>query len=140
MFTTEKKPSEITFRSDCMSAHRRAVVAASRTFLQTRGAPEGAATMVVFRELLTNAILHGHTNGAKVSVYARIRHLEKGHFAVTVQDSGDGFDYRRIAEGTVPEDPRKVSRRGYFLIRSLSRRIEFNEKGNRITAYVTENG
>ena len=140
MFDIEESPSAITFRSNCMATHSSAVVAACKRFLQKRGAPEGAATMVVFRELINNAIEHGNRNASESGVYARIEHLGDSHFAVTVQDKGDGFDYQRVAKGPLPEDPRKVCHRGYFLIRSLSDRIEFNEKGNHITAYVTENG
>ncbi len=138
MFVTEESPSAITFKTDCMAPHSGAVVAACKRFLQKRGAPEGAATMVILRELISNAIEHGNKNAAENGVYARVEHLGESHFAVTVQDKGEGFDYRRVAKGPLPEDPRKVRHRGYFLIRSLSDQIEFNEKGNRITAYVTE--
>jgi anti-sigma regulatory factor (Ser/Thr protein kinase) len=140
MFDIKRSPTSITFRSDCMETHRSAVVAASKTFLQTRGAPEGAATMVVFRELLSNAITHGNRNADERCVSARIEHVGGVSFAVTVQDNGEGFDYERAANGAVPEDPRRALQRGYFLIRSLSNRIAFSEKGNSITAYVTENG
>ncbi len=96
--------------------------------------------MVVLRELISNAIDHGNRNAAESGVYIRLEYLGDSHFAVTVQDNGKGFDYQRVARGRLPEDPRKVRHRGYFLIRSLSDRIEFSEKGNHITVYVTENG
>ena len=140
MFDIEENSSAITFRSDRMATYRSAVVSECKNFLQKQGAPEGAATMVVFRELMNNAIKHGNRNAVESGVYARVEHVGDSHFAVTVQDKGKGFDYQRVAKGRLPEDPRKVRHRGYFLIRSLSDRIEFNEKGNHITAYVTEAG
>jgi anti-sigma regulatory factor (Ser/Thr protein kinase) len=121
-----------------MAPHSSSVVAACKKFLQKRGAPEGAATMVVLRELISNANEHGNRNADKSGVYARIEHLGDSHFAVTVQDNGEGFDHALVAKRSLPEDPRKMCHRGYFLIRILADRIEFNEKGNHITAYVTE--
>ena len=140
MFDIEESFSAITFKTDCMTQQSSAVVTACKRFLQKRGAPEGAATMVVLRELISNTIKHGNRNAAESDVYAKIEHLGDSHFTVTVQDKGEGFDYQRVAKGPLPEDPRKVRHRGYALIRSLSDRIEFNEKGNHITAYVTEAG
>ena len=140
MFDIKESLSDITFKSDCMAPHSSAVVTACKRFLQKRGAPEGAATMVVLRELISNAIKYGNRNAAENGVYARIEHLGDSHFAVTVQDDGEGFDYQHVAKGPLPEDPRKVRHRGYSLIRSLSDRIEFSEKGNHITAYITEAG
>lgn len=139
MLTIKESHSDITFRADCMAASRSDVVAACKTFLLARGAPEGAATMVIFRELLSNAIWHGNKNTDEPWVSARIEHLGDDSFSVTVQDNGEGFDYERDARGDIPEDLRRGNRRGYFLIRVLSERIEFSEKGNCITAYISEN-
>jgi len=140
MFDMKESLAAITFKSNCMAPHSSDVVTACKRFLQKKGAPEGAATMVVLRELISNAIKYGNRNTAESGVYAKIEHLGNSHFAVTVQDDGEGFDYQHVAKGPLPEDPRKVLHRGYSLIRSLSDRIEFNEKGNHITAYLTETG
>ncbi len=79
MFKIEESPSAITFRSDRMATYRSAVVSECKNFLQKQGAPEGAATMVVFRELMNNAIKHGNKNAVEndlvCQITCRVTHL-----------------------------------------------------------------
>jgi anti-sigma regulatory factor (Ser/Thr protein kinase) len=55
---------------------------------------------------------------------------------VTVEDEGPGFNYGAVRM-SLPDDPRRLQNRGYVLIKSLSEKLEFNDRGNCVTAYVS---
>ncbi|MBA7522189.1 hypothetical protein ES705_14306 [subsurface metagenome] len=92
--------------------------------------------MIVLRELLLNALIHGNKSVAERHIKCRIEKLEKAEFRIEVEDEGNGFDYQNL-DMRLPKNPHRLKRRGYILINALSDRIEFNSRGNCITAYVT---
>ena len=104
-------------------------------FFELAGVTEPSALDLVLQELLVNAIKHGNGNEVSNVVKCRIASLEGRAFEIVVEDEGRGFDYRKLRM-KLPEDPRKVARRGYMLINALADRIEFNETGNRVTVQV----
>jgi anti-anti-sigma factor len=38
---------------------------------------------------------------------------------------------------TLPEDPRRIRNRGYALVNAFSDQIDFNDRGNRVSVYIT---
>ena len=94
--------------------------------------------MIVLRELLLNALIHGNNNVPERHIKGRIEKLEKARLRIEVEDEGSGFDYQNL-DMRLPENPRHLKRRGYILINALSDHIKFNSRGNCITAYVTLN-
>ncbi len=94
--------------------------------------------MIVLRELLLNALIHGNNNVPERHIKGRIEKLEKARLRIEVEDEGCGFDYHSL-DMRLPENPRHLKKRGYILINALSDRIVFNSRGNCITAYVTLN-
>ena len=92
--------------------------------------------MIVLRELLLNAVIHGNKNIPDRIVKCRIEKLEKSRFKVVVEDEGSGFDYKSL-DMKIPEDPRHIQKRGYAVINALSDQIEFNSKGNQVTVYIS---
>jgi anti-sigma regulatory factor (Ser/Thr protein kinase) len=91
---------------------------------------------VVMRELLMNAIKHGNKGVAERTVRGFITYLGGKRFRITVEDQGQGFQHTTL-NMQLPDKPNLNGTRGYLLISALSDRIEFSEKGNRITVYVT---
>ena len=89
---------------------------------------------ILLREMLMNAIQHGNKSSINRKVWCRIVHLCQNRFKITVEDQGDGFDYRKINR-KIPDHPEEIKARGYILIHALSDRVEFNTRGNRITIY-----
>ncbi len=124
----------ITIASDL--ANVRTASQAFREFLHEHGVRDDLGLLIVFRELLMNAILYGNKHVAERRVYCRLSRLEGNMFEVQVEDEGKGFDYRKV-DMNLPEDPRRASHRGYALIRALADRLEFSRKGNRVSAYFT---
>lgn len=93
---------------------------------------------LVARELILNAIDHGNQNDPAREVVCQCE--RQGEVVrVTVEDQGEGFD-PSVLDMRIPEDPVRRTRRGYVLVNALSKTLEFNEKGNRVTAYVTVDG
>ena len=99
------------------------------------GVDNAGRIVIVLRELLFNAIVHGNNNRQSLLVECRIDRTPEGWFKIAVQDEGNGFDFRSL-DMTFPEDPRNLPRRGYILIRKICRDLEFNASGNRVTVLV----
>lgn len=140
MFEIESTSDSIVVRSDLIADHRSEVLVSFEKFVEERVPAGSSSVMVVFRELLMNAIEHGNKRFGRKHVFAMIQHLGGSDFKVVVEDEGDGFDYESVRRMDFPDDPRQMNSRGYVLIFSLASRVDFNEKGNRVEAYVGENG
>ena len=90
---------------------------------------------MIVRELLNNALRHGNHEIAEKVITLSIEYLGARQFKIVVEDQGNGFNYRNITMD-LPENTEHVKRKGYVLINAFSKRIEFNEKGNRISVYT----
>ena len=110
----------------------------TETFIRRFKIRNSIDLMIVLREVLLNAVIHGNNNIPERTVKCRIDKLEKNRFKIEVEDEGNGFDYRYL-DMEIPEDPRHIRKRGYVIISALSDRIEFNSKGNRVTVYMGVN-
>lgn len=91
---------------------------------------------LVTRELLINAIEHGNKNIQTKLVNCSIEELAEKRFKIIVEDEGDGFDHNN-AITTLSDSSSSLRSRGLPLIYTIADSIEFNDKGNSITAYIT---
>lgn len=110
----------------------------SNTILTTlNGSPQAQDSFLfdvrlACEETLINAIKHGNKKDKEKKVIINFDVTEKG-VVISVEDEGQGYNYHQLP------DPRHVSNllrtggRGLFLIRKMMDKIEFNEKGNKIT-------
>ncbi len=82
-------------------------------------------------EAVINSIKHGNKkdNSKNVTIEAA---FSENEIIVHVEDEGEGFDMEKINEPTSKENIRSESGRGIFIIKNLSKNMEYNEKGNRI--------
>ena len=90
---------------------------------------------VIVRELLNNAVRHGNHEIIEKTVACSIEYLGARRFKIVVEDQGNGFNYGNI-NMDLPKNLDQIKRKGYALINAFSKRIEFNEKGNRISVYT----
>ncbi len=81
------------------------------------------------REALSNAMLHGCAGRAGDKVFCEME-LTGARLAVTVRDSGTGFDWRAAADRLAP--PESERGRGLSIIRTCFDAVSFNESGNEI--------
>ena len=107
-------------------------------FLETFDADEiiFARSGAVLREMLTNAIRHGNQSDSEKSIHVHITCLKNSVLCLSVEDEGEGFDIS-LLNTSAPPSSDKNRKRGLYLIRSLSDRVEFNTRGNAITAYLS---
>lgn len=61
------------------------------------------------------------------------RRLTKKYVIFTIEDQGNGFDWRVMPESLNDMEILSSHGRGLFLIRAFMTRVEFNDQGNRIT-------
>jgi serine/threonine-protein kinase RsbW len=88
--------------------------------------------MVSAMEAVNNAIIHGNKCDSVKEVKIEITH--KGNILIiSIEDEGPGFKPMDIPDPTKPENIENISGRGVFLMSKLADKIEFNEKGNRVT-------
>ncbi len=85
------------------------------------------------REMLANALEHGCSSPEEV-VRVQVR-VHTGRVEISVKDPGDGFDWRQADMKNMPVLEEKG--RGLNLINQVADELEFNEKGNAITAVFT---
>jgi anti-sigma regulatory factor (Ser/Thr protein kinase) len=107
-------------------------------FCRRQGMWDSDALLLVIRELLINAIVHG--NESNPSRIALVRVAKSGGFyEVQVDDEGNGFDYDSLELG-LPEYPQNLAGRGLVLVHALSERLIFERGGRRVRAIVHPDG
>jgi anti-anti-sigma factor len=136
MFKVAENKKSIIFTLSSEVQLADSVIKESQRFLKQFDISEFSGFKLVLRELLNNAVEHGNYNLSDRTVVCRIEYIGDKRFKITVQDEGKGFDYGKLVM-TLPEDPRQIRNRGYALVNAFSDQIDFNDKGNRVTVYVT---
>lgn len=135
MFQVSENQGTINFviSSEMLLVDR--VVSSVKEYLVQFGVTHLADINVVLRELLINAIEHGNGKDRTKTVSCQIANLGGARFQITIEDQGAGFDHGS-KDLTMPK-PGASRSRGLALINSFTDQLEFNDQGNRVTAYMT---
>lgn len=80
-------------------------------------------------EAVLNAIRHGHKDDRNKDVVVCVDYYER-EMKIMVEDEGDGFDVSKIEDPKKGSNLKNESGRGIFIIKNLSNKLEYNEKGN----------
>ncbi|OGV45286.1 MAG: hypothetical protein A2017_08770 [Lentisphaerae bacterium GWF2_44_16] len=136
MFKIEENESSVKFVISSEMKLVERVVKLSREFIERENPRGFSGIKLIIRETMINAIEHGNKNIAALLVQCSIEQLNARRFKISVTDEGEGFDYRNI-NLAIPEDPLKIRHRGLPLVNALADSMEFNEKGNEVSAYFT---
>ena len=112
-----------------------------RTVLEYLKVADPTNVLLVSRELIKNAVVHGNQNDRSKEVVYRISRLAQDRFELEVQDSGSGISLNR-SESTTKQWPNRLDSdethgRDFTIISSLSDQVSFNEQGNKITVVLT---
>jgi anti-sigma regulatory factor (Ser/Thr protein kinase) len=59
--------------------------------------------------------------------------FDQKEFSLSVEDEGQGFDYKEILSAFASRDQGLPTRRGLFIVHYLMDELSFNEKGNIVT-------
>lgn len=134
-FQMEQNDSSISFviSSDMSLVDR--LVNYAHDFIKQFGYDVFSEFRIVLRELLINAVEHGNKNIPHKTVTCNITKLDDSIFKITVIDEGEGFDYSQI-DMSISKDMNQVRHRGLAIIKSFSKKVEFNPKGNQVSAYL----
>lgn len=82
-------------------------------------------------EAVVNSIKHGNKNNKDKTVLIEVN-CKNRELKVRIEDEGEGFDVDKIEDPTSLSNLKNESGRGIFIIRNMSNKLEYNEKGNRI--------
>lgn len=89
----------------------------------------------LLKELLMNALVHGNTHIEEKSICSSIEYSGWDLVKITVLDEGVGFNYNSLTT-QLPENSELSENEGYGLINAITGHLDFNDKGNRVTAYM----
>ncbi|MBD3243090.1 MAG: hypothetical protein GF331_21040, partial [Chitinivibrionales bacterium] len=88
---------------------------------------------IALAELLVNALEHGNRKDPAKRVVIGYT-ADANRVKVSVMDEGDGFNPSLIPDPTLEGNVIKDRGRGLFLARHFVDKVQFNAKGNRVTA------
>ncbi|MDX2248836.1 MAG: ATP-binding protein [Bacteroidia bacterium] len=88
--------------------------------------------MVAVTEAVNNGIVHGNKGDESKKIYLNFEMLNSYRLVVKVQDEGDGFDPKYLADPTSPENIENIGGRGVFLMQHLSDQLSFSEDGKTV--------
>lgn len=88
-----------------------------------------------YAELYTKRLNDPRYSQRQVQVRAE---LKKGNVIYTVRDEGEGFNWHDfVTRVPTPEELWGIQGRGIYIIREMSDKVEYNEKGNKLTATIS---
>lgn len=122
------------FSSDLKYVDR--IIGDSVDFLKSNNIEQHNNFKLVVRELILNAIEHGNKNDASKNVKCKIGKSNNLLYKIEVEDEGEGFDYSNL-DYQMPEDPNSLRSRGLPFVNTLADQIDFNEKGNKVSAFFS---
>ncbi len=82
-------------------------------------------------EAVINSIKHGNKSDKKKNVIIEAS-CKRNILELKIEDEGEGFDVNEVKNPTKNSNLKNESGRGIFIIRNMSNKLEYNEKGNRI--------
>ncbi|MFC1851784.1 response regulator [candidate division CSSED10-310 bacterium] len=83
-------------------------------------------------EALINAVEHGSGLDPDKLVYVSYT-LKKDKLIIEIEDEGQGFDFRSVADPTTEENILNPRGRGIFIMKNYMDEVFYNEKGTKIT-------
>ena len=101
--------------------------------LSYHGIRDRTNLLIVCRELLKNAVVHGNRNDVGKAVTFRVERVGGGSYRVEAEDGGSGCQQAALKAG-VGESCSEQRRGGFALIRAVAQRVDVD--GNRVTALV----
>ncbi len=130
-----KDPSRKTFlRVSSETKNIRKISSRVMASLERHNVDEGRIfdIRLCIEEAVRNAMVHGNRSDRSLPVKVSYW-IGNGSLTMEIEDAGDGFNAAAVADPTDDANVTKNSGRGVYLIRKLMDRVEYNEKGNKVT-------
>jgi serine/threonine-protein kinase RsbW len=93
--------------------------------------------LIAVTEAVNNAIQHGNKENGKLQIDVSVLDSTKS-ICFSVQDEGQGFDYKHLPDPTAPENILKENGRGIFLMKNLADKVEFVGGGNKVSLFFSK--
>ncbi|PKP22830.1 MAG: ATP-binding protein [Bacteroidetes bacterium HGW-Bacteroidetes-21] len=87
--------------------------------------------LVAAVEAVNNAIIHGNKINEQKNVHVKLE-IDNDLLKIYVGDEGEGFDFEKLPDPTLPENIEKPHGRGIFLIKHLADELKFNVTGTEL--------
>jgi serine/threonine-protein kinase RsbW len=89
--------------------------------------------LLAVEEAFNNAVIHGNKKDKDKKVILSFRSVDNG-LVFTIEDEGKGFNYHSVPNPLdVEESLLGSTGKGIFLISSVADKVEYNERGNRVS-------
>lgn len=129
-----KDSIQITVTSEYNLVDR--IIHECRDFLYRYNVTQQSNVNLLIRELVINAIEHGNKCKKDKKIEVKLESIRNNMFKLAVEDEGDGFNYTQLSFD-LPENPQQTRNRGFALINLFSDKIDFNDKGNQVTVFFS---
>ncbi len=84
-------------------------------------------------EAVNNSIIHGNKLDESKYVELAANFVKTENLlVVTVGDQGNGFDYSKLPDPTLPDRLESINGRGIFLMKQLADNLIFNDSGSKV--------
>ncbi len=83
-------------------------------------------------EAVRNAMVHGNHSDKRLQVRTAYW-IDDGALNIEIEDEGSGFYHAEVDDPTLALHLLKNSGRGVYLIKKLMDKVEYNDKGNKVT-------
>jgi serine/threonine-protein kinase RsbW len=87
--------------------------------------------LVALTEAVNNALQHGNKANPDKHIAVTFK-VKSDTLFFTVKDEGIGFDFNNLADPTDPANIEKPTGRGIFLMKHLSDKVSFEDKGTKV--------
>ncbi len=101
MLQIDKSDKCITFQISSETSLVDKLLKETEIFVDGINTESSSGLMIVLRELLLNALIHGNKNVAERHIKGSIEKLEKNRLRIEVEDEGGGFDYQYFTWGSL---------------------------------------
>lgn len=88
--------------------------------------------LIAITEAVNNAIQHGNKANPEKKIEVAFKSKDNV-LSFIVKDQGEGFAFDALPDPTSPENIESPTGRGVFLMRSLADKVEFEDKGSKVT-------
>lgn len=103
--------------------------ALKKLFLKLDLEQDSHTLILLLREALNNAVIHGSNLDNTMSVTCEVS-INNSQIEITVKDEGDGFNWKDQINACIP--PSSTSGRGLCIYKMYADSFSFNEKGNEV--------
>lgn len=100
-----------------------------KIFSQQNMEKESHTLILLLREALNNAVIHGSNLDSTKSVTCLVS-IDDSQIEMVVKDEGDGFNWKDQLNACV--EPGSTSGRGLCIFKMYADQLNFNEKGNEV--------